>query len=218
MDKNSIIEETRKYVEQELTGEGSGHDWYHIERVWNLAKRIGLEEGCDMYIVEMSALLHDIGDPKLYAGDTTVAPRMIGAWLDKMSVDSGAREHIMHIIGHMSFSKSLEGKITQKSKEFMVVQDADRLDALGAVGIARCLVYSGHKGRPIWNPSDKIREGMSVEEYRGDGGSAIGHFYEKLFKLKDQMNTATGKRLAEGRHSVMELYVEQLMSEWEGEL
>jgi len=218
MDKTLILQKTEQYVKETLSGESSGHDWWHIHRVRTIALTLGREENTDLFIVEMAALLHDIGDPKLHGGDTTIAPRLIGSWLDSVSVQEEDKEKIMHIIAHMSFSKHLQGKEVDKSKEFMIVQDADRLDAIGAVGIARCFSYGGHKGRIMYDPHVKAEDNITAEQYTNGrkGNHTINHFYEKLLLLKKLMNTETAKRMAEERHLFMERYLEQFYEEWDG--
>ncbi len=220
MDQNTILKKTEEYVRKTLEGEGSGHDWWHIDRVRNLALQIAKEEkDVTLYIVEMAALLHDIGDPKLHQGDTTVAPKLIGSWLDTVNVEDFVKKDVLYITTNLSFSKSLEGKEIQKSKEFMVVQDADRLDAAGAIGIARAFAFGGYKGRIMYDPNVKPNENLTAEEYVGGGKNAptINHFYEKLLLLKDLMNTETAKKMAEDRHQFMEQYLQQFYAEWKGE-
>ena len=218
MNKSEILNKTEQYVKETLSGEGSGHDWWHIHRVRNLALTLGKEENADLFIVEMAALLHDIGDPKLHGGDTTVAPRLISSKLQELNVDDEEKRHIMYIIAHMSYSKHLQGKDVEKSREFMVVQDADRLDAIGAIGIARCFAYGGNKGRIMYDPEFKPDVNMTAEEYTKGrkGNHTINHFYEKLLLLKDLMNTETAKRMAEERHLFMENYLQQFYEEWDG--
>ena len=218
MNKQSILQQTEQYVRKELSGESSGHDWWHIHRVRNLALSIAREEETDLFIVEMAALLHDIGDPKLYDDDTTIAPKLIGSKLDELGVVDPERKSIIYIIGNMSFSKSLEGKEVDKSKEFMVVQDADRLDAIGAVGIARTFAFGGNKNRLIYDPNILPNSNLTPDQYRKAEGHTINHFYEKLFLLKDRMNTDTAKKMAGERHKFMESFLEQFYGEWDGKL
>ena len=213
-----MIRKTETYVRDELWGESSGHDWWHIYRVRQLALHIAKrEEGADLFVVNMASLLHDIGDPKLHEGDTSVAPRLIGGWLDTIDLHHPYREHIMHIIANMSFSKSLEGRDVKKSLEFMIVQDADRLDAVGAVGIARTFAYGGNKNREMYNPHRQPEKHLSAAAYHASDGTTVNHFYEKLLLLKDTMNTETGKKIAEGRHVYMEDFLKRFYEEWEGE-
>jgi len=218
MDKAKLIEQTADYVRRTLEGEGSGHDWWHIHRVRNLALVIGKEEKADLYIVEMAALLHDIGDPKQYNGDITIAPKLIGEKLNELDVKEAEKNKIMYIIGNMSFSKHLSCKEVEKSIEFQCVQDADRLDAIGAMGIARCFAYGGHKGRVIYDPAVKPRKKLSSEDYHSTSADTLSHFHEKLLLLKDLMNTKTAKEMAEKRHQFMEHFLNRFHNEWEGKL
>lgn len=212
---NKIIDKTAKYVESKLSGEGSGHDWWHVYRVWKNAIHIGKGEKADMFIVELAALLHDIADWKFTGGDETVGPKLAREWLEKLNVDEKIITHVCEIIENISFKGAgVKNKI--KTLEGRVVQDADRLDAIGAMGIARCFAYGGHKGREIHNPNIKpILHGTS-EEYKKSSSPSINHFYEKLLLLKDLMNTKTGKQIAQARHKYMEEYLKQFYAEWEG--
>lgn len=209
----NLIEETEHFVKEKLNGAEGGHDWWHIYRVWKLAKHIGKNEKVDMEIVELGALLHDIADSKFHNGDHTVGPRIAKEFLSgKISEDK--IEHVIKIIENISFSS--EQKF--KSKELDVVQDADRLDGIGAMGIARCFNYGGFKGREMYNPEIKPNLNMSKEEYKKNNGPSINHFYEKLLLLKNKMNTETGKKIAVKRHEFMELYLKEFYREWEGEI
>ena len=189
------------------------HDWFHIERVWNTAKLIAKEEGADLFVVEMATLLHDIDDFKFNSHETAVKS---AAWLQSLGVDSGTAEKIIHIVENISFKGSAEQNKIQ-TLEGKVVQDADRLDAIGAFGIARAFTYAGYKNIPIFNPSVEARENMSFEQYKRTEGSAINHFHEKLLLLKDRMNTKTGRLMAEERHNFMESYLRQFFKEAKGE-
>ena len=189
------------------------HDWFHIERVWNMAKLIAKAEGADLFVVEMAALLHDIDDFKFNSHETAVKS---AAWLQSLGVDSGTAEKIIHIVENISFKGSAEQNKIQ-TLEGKVVQDADRLDAIGAFGIARAFTYAGYKNIPIFNPSVEARENMSFEQYKRTEGSAINHFHEKLLLLKDRMNTKTGRLMAEERHNFMESYLRQFFKEAKGE-
>ncbi len=226
-----LIEETIEFVKRELENAESGHDWWHTYRVYNLSKAIGKEENVDLEIVELGALLHDVADRKFHNGDHTVGPRKAKEFLSgKLSEDK--IEHVIKIIENISFSSeqnaqkaSLFGTTqTQsvchgfKSKELDVVQDADRLDAIGAMGIARCFTYTGHTNREIHNPEIKPKLNMSKEEYKKNKGTAINHFYEKLLLLKNKMNTEMGKKMAIKRHEFMEVYLKEFYKEWEGEI
>lgn len=211
------IAATAAYVRTELGAEGSGHDWGHVARVWATARELAAAEApVDLRVVELAALLHDVGDPKLHGGDTTVGPRKVGAWLDRLGLAPPTRAAITRILETMSFSKSFDGGAVVKTKELMIVQDADRLDALGAIGIARAFAYGGSKGRLIWDPDQPPRSYASAREYHAAGGSTINHFHEKLLLLKDRMNTAAARRMAEARHAFMERFLEQFHAEWDG--
>ncbi|WP_018931224.1 HD domain-containing protein [Gracilibacillus lacisalsi] len=205
MEQGTVIQKTEEMVRKQLLGEGSGHDWYHIERVTTTAKKLATEENADLFVVTLAALLHDLADDKVVESEEK-GLAAIQDWLVQHQVDQDVIEHILTIIKDMSFkggnSKQLD------SMEGQVVQDADRLDAIGAVGIARCFVYAGKKGQPIYDPEIEVREQMTTEEYRQGKTSAIHHFYEKLLKLKDLMNTKAGYRLAQERHLVMEQFLD----------
>lgn len=209
-----IIKQTEAYVHNELSGEASGHDWWHIYRVTKLAKTIASVEGADVFICEMAALLHDIADEKLNESQEAGLQK-VESWLQRIEVDDGTMKHIMEIIASMSFKGG--GQPPMKTLEGQVVQDADRLDALGAIGIARTFAFGGAKGNIMYDPSIKPRRDMSKEEYQKRDNTAINHFYEKLLKLKDLMNTPYGKQLAEDRHQYMEQFLDQFYKEWEGE-
>lgn len=211
--KNEMISKTADYVKEKLLGEGSGHDWWHIYRVWNLGKKIALSEKADLYIVELACLLHDISDWKFNNGDDKIGPKIAQNWLQKINVNNEFIYPVCNIIKDISFkganvenpSLTLEGKC---------VQDADRLDAIGAIGIARTFAYGGHTNREIYNPEIKSQMHNSFEEYKKNQSPTINHFYEKLLLLKDKMNTTTGKKLAEERHKFMELFLTQFFNEW----
>ena len=205
------------YVKTELAGDSSGHDWFHVERVRNLAVKIGQKEGADLYLVETAALAHDLGDPKFTGGDETVAPRLIGKKLTELNFSKEDQEHVLYIVQNMSYSKSLSSQNVEKTTEFKCVQDADRVDGMGAIGIARVFAYGGHQGRLIYDPEIKPKTQLTKEEYRSNQSTSINHFYEKLFKLKEQMNTETGRGIAEERQKFMERYLEHFFKEWKGE-
>lgn len=212
MDKNLIIEKTRDFVKEKLYGEGSGHDWFHIERVYKLSKYIGEKENADLFVVEMTALLHDIDDWKFSQGtdtDTTVTEK----FLTSMNISENDINKIISIIKTMSFKGGVVDS-TQNSIEGKVVQDADRLDAIGAIGIARTFAYGGSKGRQIYDPSINPMKFTSLEQVKNEENHTINHFYEKLLKLKDLMNTKTAKEIAEKRHKFMENFLEEFYSEW----
>ncbi|TCK67713.1 uncharacterized protein DFQ05_1494 [Winogradskyella wandonensis] len=213
-----LIENTIRFVKTELKDAEGGHDWFHIERVYKNTLLIAKTENVDIEIVSLSALLHDIADPKFYDGDETVGPTKAREFLFKENVDSKIIEHVVAIIENISFKNSLESGVKFTSKELEVVQDADRLDAIGAIGIARCFNYGGFKNRALYNPEIKPNLNMSKEEYKSSEAPTINHFYEKLLLLKDKMNTKTGKQIAEKRHQFMELYLTQFYGEWQGKL
>jgi uncharacterized protein len=211
----SVIQLTEDFVKRSLQGAEGGHDWWHIYRVRQTAKTIGIEENSDMQVVELSALLHDIADSKFYNGDEDIGPQKAADFLRSIGVDTGTIVHVQQIIRHMSFKAGFEVAVF-RSKELEVVQDADRLDAIGAIGIARAFSYGGYKQREFYNPSIAPNLNMSKDEYKRSTAPTINHFYEKLLLLKGKMNTETGKRLAEQRHQFMEQYLEQFYAEWEG--
>lgn len=213
MAREKIIENTIAFVKRKLAKEGSGHDWWHIYRVYQMTKRIAKEENVEVFTCELAALLHDLADDKV-VGDEEQGKKDIMDWLTGQGVDDDTCKHVMDIIATMSFKgghskemSSLEGK---------VVRDADRLDAIGAIGIARCFVYAGNKGDVIFDPTLTWREEMTLEEYRKGKSTAINHFYEKLLKLKDLMATKTGAELAQRRHDYMLDFLEEFYEEWEG--
>jgi uncharacterized protein len=212
MDQAAIIEKTVNFVQETLKNAEGGHDWWHIHRVWTNAKLIARTEDCDTFIVELAALLHDIADSKFHNGDEEIGPATAGKFLTSINIDADTIIHVQQIIRHMSFKASFN-KITFHSKELAIVQDADRLDAIGAIGIARAFTYGGFKDREIYNPNIKPNLNMSKEEYKNTKAPTINHFYEKLLLLKDKMNTQTGKQLALQRHNFMESYLEQFYSE-----
>lgn len=215
MNKKKIIEKTKEYVKQEMLKGDSGHDWSHVLRVNNTAKMIAKKEKADLFIVELSTLFHDIADSKFTNGDETIAPRKIKDFLNSLKVDTETIEKVNYIVEHMSFKKN---QPSEKSLEFKVVQDADRLDAIGAIGIARAFSFGGYKNRLMYNPEEKPNLNQTKEQYVKAEGTTINHFYEKLLLLKDLMNTDTAKKLAEKRHKFMEKYLDQFYKEWNGKL
>ncbi|MEW9670403.1 HD domain-containing protein [Ammoniphilus sp. 3BR4] len=213
MHKDEILKEAENFARRELEKDSSGHDWWHIYRVTQSAKSIALEEGADSFICELAALLHDIADEKI-TGNEQAGLLKVKEWLIRHDVKEHDAEHVMEIISSMSFKGG--GRPPMRTLEGMVVQDADRLDAVGAVGIARVFAYSGAKDRLIHDPGNAPRENMTAEEYRQGKSTGINHFYEKLLKLKDMMNTSYAKKLAEQRHEFMVNYLNQFYLEWEG--
>jgi uncharacterized protein len=213
---NKIIENTIEFVKETLINAEGGHDWWHIYRVWSLSKQIAKTEDVDSLVVELGALLHDIADSKFNGGDEEIGPKKAREFLVSLNVDTEVITHVENIISNISFKG---GNIAQKFKslELDVIQDADRLDAIGAIGIARTFNYGGFKNREIYNPEIKPNLNMSKEEYKNSKAPTINHFYEKLLLLKDRMNTKTGKLMAIQRHEVMENFLEQFYKEWDGE-
>lgn len=209
------IETTINFVKKELQNAESGHDWWHIERVWKTAKAIAQEENVDLEVVEFAALLHDIADSKFYNGDEEIGPKRAGDFLKSIAVKEAIIVHVQEIIRNMSFKSSL-GEIKFTSPEMLVVQDADRLDAIGAIGIARAFTFGGFKNRVLYDPKIEPQLNQSKEAYKNTNAPTINHFYEKLLLLKDKMNTKTGKKLALERHNFMEGYLKQFYGEWNG--
>ena len=212
----SIIDKTILFVKTKLEQAEGGHDWFHIERVYKNALLIAKEEACDLTVVKLGALLHDIADSKFHNGDETIGPKTARAFLEAENVDEATIVHVVNIIENISF-KGGNFERTFSSKELEIVQDADRLDAIGAIGIARCFNYGGFKNRALYNPAIPPKFGMSKEEYKTNDSPTINHFYEKLLLLKDKMNTPTGKKIAEARHRFMENFLSQFYAEWDGE-
>ena len=213
MDKQEIIEKTVQFVKETLANAEGGHDWWHIRRVWKVAQHIAKDEKVDRFVVELGALLHDIADRKFNNGDETIGPRKAKEFLLSIGTDTETVNHVEKIVANVSYSSDQDFN----SPELSVVQDADRLDALGATGIARCLHFGGHKNRTIYDPNIKPKLNMTKEEYRKHAGPSMNHFHEKLLTLKDGMNTATGKKMAQHRHDFMQKYVGEFYKEWEGE-
>ncbi len=215
MNSETLIQNTASYVEKTLKNAEGGHDWWHILRVWNNAKLIVRSEPADMLVVELAALLHDIADSKFHDGNEDIGPQTAVAFLQSQSVDADIIKHVENIIRHMSFKSSFDAPGFH-SPELAVVQDADRLDAIGAMGIARAFTYGGFKGRELYNPDIEPNLNMSKAEYKTQTAPTINHFYEKLLLLKDKMNTKTAKKLAEARHQYMQDYLDQFYAEWNG--
>lgn len=212
----SIIDKTILFVKQQLQNAEGGHDWFHIERVYKNALLIAENEVCNLEIVKLGALLHDIADSKFHDGDETVGPKVARKFLEEENVNEETITHVLNIIENISFKG---GNFDKKfsSKELDIVQDADRLDALGAIGIARTFNYGGFKNRPIYNPNIAPNLNMSKEEYKNSEAPTLNHFYEKLLLLKDKMNTDSGKNIAQKRHEFMEKFLSTFYAEWDGE-
>ena len=213
MKQQEQLKAMEQYAKRVFSSDTTGHDWSHIERVVNTTKTIAEAEEADLFICEAAAILHDVIDDKIVQ-DPADALKELKKFLTSIEVAPDESEAIESIITRMSFKNHQENQ--ELSLEGKVVQDADRLDAIGAIGIARVMWYSGSTGRPIHNPPMKARQNMTIEEYRNGESTAIMHFYEKLLKLKDLMNTDYGKKLANGRHAFLETYLEQFYAEWEG--
>jgi uncharacterized protein len=214
-----IINQTIEFVKSELKNAEGGHDWFHVERVFRNSILIAKNEEVNAFVVSLAALLHDIADPKFHDGDETIGPEKSNKFLKNQKVDKEAIDHIIKIIQHMSYKNSLgkDGKAFS-SKELEVVQDADRLDAIGAIGIARCFNYGGFKNRALYDPNIPPNLNMTKKQYKKNKAPTINHFYEKLLHLKDKMNTPTGKRLAADRHDYMEIFLKQFYREWGGKV
>ena len=217
MTNTLLIEKTIAFVKETLTNAEGGHDWFHIERVYNNVLLIAKDEAVDTTIVSLGALLHDIADSKFHDGDETVGPKIAETFLKNEGVDETVIEHVKNIIKHISFKNSLaKYKTSFNSKELQVVQDADRLDAIGAIGIARAFNYGGFKNRLLYHPDIAPNTNLTKEAYKKAASPTINHFYEKLLLLKEGMNTATGKKIAQQRHTFMEEYLTQFFNEWHG--
>lgn len=210
---NSVVAATEAFVRERLANHGAGHDWYHTERVTRLARRLAEAEGADVFVVHLAALLHDIADFK-FSGDEEASGRQAADWLAGQGVEASVIAHVVNIINSLSF-KSVD-QPRMRTLEGQCVQDADRLDALGAIGIARTFAYGGWKGTPMYDPARPPRLGMTAEEYRAHLGTSVNHFYEKLLHLRDLMNTPTARQLAEVRHQYMVEFLARFEAEWQG--
>ncbi|MGE5490595.1 MAG: HD domain-containing protein [Actinomycetota bacterium] len=208
-----LVGRVARHIEAKFSGEGSGHDWHHIHRVWRLTRRIAAQEGADLEIAELGALVHDIADWKFHGGDETVGPREAERLLAREGAPAQVIEPVVEIVATISF-KGAGVNTGMRTLEGKCVQDADRLDALGAIGIARCFAYGGHAGRLLYDPKVPPVLHATAEAYKAAKGTSLNHFYEKLFLLKDRMNTAGGRALAEERHRFMERFVAQFLDEW----
>lgn len=211
----SLIADTILFVKEQLKNAEGGHDWFHIERVYKNAQVIAAAEDCDLEVVTLAALLHDIADSKFHNGDETIGPKVARAFLEANQVVPATVDHVIAIIENISFKG---GNFDQQfhSKELAIVQDADRLDAIGAIGIARTFNYGGFKNRALYDPEIKPNLSQTKEEYKKNEAPTINHFYEKLLLLSDKMNTETGKKMAKKRHDFMVHFLAQFYAEWEG--
>lgn len=209
----NIIESTIAFVKEKLEGAEAGHDWFHIERVWKLSKKIAQNETCNLEVVELAALLHDIADPKFHNGDEELALKISGEFLESKNADAPIIDQVLFIIKNISF-KNRNEFAENPPIELQIVQDADRLDAIGAIGIARTFNFGGFKNNLMYHPDIEPKLNQTKEEYKKSNGTTINHFYEKLLLLKDLMNTETGKKLAEDRHNFMLSFLKQFYHEW----
>ncbi|MEX2350539.1 MAG: HD domain-containing protein [Flavobacteriaceae bacterium] len=215
IDEAKLIENTIAFVKETLQNAEGGHDWFHIERVYKNSILIATEENCDMLVVRLGALLHDIADSKFHNEDETVGPEVARIFLENEQAPKHVKEHVIQIIKNISF-KGGNVKGSFHSPELEIVQDADRLDALGAIGIARAFNYGGFKNRKLYDPAIGPNTNLTKKEYKNSTAPTINHFYEKLLLLKDKMNTEAGKRLAQKRHDFMEAFLKQFYAEWNG--
>lgn len=218
MKDQEIIDQTITFVQETLKGAEGGHDWHHTKRVFLNSKLIAQGENIDPLVVSLGALLHDIADAKFHDGDESVGPKIARNFLDSIGIDPKITTHVVNIITHISFKNSLphDGLAKFNSKELQVVQDADRLDAIGAIGIARAFNYGGFKNRELYNPEIAPKLNLTKAEYKKSASPTVNHFYEKLLLLKDKMNTPTAKKLAEERHGYMQDFLAQFFKEWNG--
>jgi uncharacterized protein len=211
-----ILRKTADHVRELLAADSSGHDWWHVYRVWQSAVYIGEREGADLSIVQLAALVHDIADWKFHGGDDSLGPRLAAEWLTGLRVERGTIDHVSEIVATLSFKGSLVAT-PMRTLEGRVVQDADRLDAIGAIGIARAFAYGGHAGRAMYDPDIPPEEHASFEAYKKNSGPTINHFREKLLLIKDRMHTPTARRLAEARHRFMVEFLDRFHAEWRGQ-
>jgi len=228
MDRQEIIKKTELFVKKTVSEDSTGHDWWHVHRVRNLAKRIAREEDADIFVVELATLLHDIGDYKFFQGDEEAGAVKVREWLFSLEISPSLIDKIVEITSQISFMHTLPDKGKEKgkensaiptlSKELMAVTDADRLDAMGAIGIARAFTYGGFFNRPIYDPAIKLNKSITKEKYKTTQAPSINHFYEKLLKLKDMMYTKLGRKMAKRRHRFLNLYLKQFFKEWKGKM
>ncbi len=216
INNETVIVQTKKFVKIKLDKSEAGHDWWHCLRVFNLSEEIAKNESADILVVQLAALLHDIADSKFYDGDEEIGPKIASDFLMQLEVPREIIAQVIFIIRNISYKNSFDQK-PSKTIELEIVQDADRLDAIGAIGIARAFTYGGFKNRELYNPAIKPIDYLSKEDYKSNNSPTINHFYEKLLKLKNLMNTQKGRELAAQRHKYMEVYLEQFYKEWNGE-
>jgi len=226
MNKEVIIKKTEDFARKIFQNESTGHDWWHTQRVRILAKKIARDENADLFIVDIVSLLHDVGDYKFFGGDEKAGLLFVKKWLFSLEISEPLIKRILDIISNISFKNTLpdfKNRINKKpiqnmSKELMIVCDADRLDAIGAIGIARTFAYGGFHGRQIYNPEIKANKNITQEEYKTTEAPSINHFYEKLLKIKGMMYTKMGKKIAKKRHRFLNLYLKEFFKEWKGKL
>lgn len=216
MNEQECIRKTVNYIQEKFNGESSGHDWWHVYRVWKMSIRLAEAEGGDLFVVQLGALLHDIADWKFHDGDESVGPRMAREWLSSLQVNNESIQHVEDIICEISF-KGANVDTPMKTLEGNIVQDADRLDAIGAVGIARTFAYGGYKNHPMHDPETQHTMHNNFDEYKAGKGTTIHHFYEKLLLLKDRMNTESARQIAKSRHDYMEEFLLKFYQEWESD-
>ena len=209
----NLVDRVAAHIKARFLAESSGHDWHHINRVWQLTRRIAAQEGADSQIAELGALVHDIADWKFHDGDDSVGPREAEALLRREGATEEVIAAVVDIVATISY-KGAGVTTAMQTLEGQCVQDADRLDAIGAIGIARCFAYGGHAGRLLHDPDEAPVLHQTAAAYKASKGASLNHFYEKLFLLKDRMNTPTGRALAEPRHRFMEAFVAQFLEEW----
>lgn len=213
-DQAEVINKTVAFIQNRLKDDSSGHDWWHIYRVWQAAKYIGQQEAADLFVVELTALLHDIADWKFHDGDVNAGPAAAREWLMQLKVDQRVIDQVCDIISNMSF-KGANVTSELKNLEGLVVQDADRLDAIGAIGVARAFAFGGAFSQPMHDPEIPVVLHDTFESYKNKKTTTVNHFYEKLLLLKDRMNTQTAKKMAERRHAVMDEFLKQFFYEWD---
>jgi uncharacterized protein len=216
MDLDQVVAKAIQFVKETLAGAEAGHDWFHIERVYKSALAINQQEQGDFLTVSLAALLHDIADSKFNNGDEEIGPHTAAEFMRRIAIDPAVTDHVQQIIRNMSYKASL-GKVAFQSKEMDIVQDADRLDAIGAIGIARAFTYGGYKNRVLYDPEIPAELNISKEAYKNSTSPTLNHFYEKLLLLKDLMKTSAGKAIAAQRHEFMLQYLEQFYGEWDGQ-
>jgi len=210
----SLVDQVKKNIIAQFEGDATGHDWYHISRVLNISRFIQSKEGGNLEIVELAALLHDISDHKFNGGKLDEGGKVAYNLLIELGANETTASEVKYIVDHVSY-KGANTKVEMKTIEGRIVQDADRLDAIGAIGVARTFAYGGHKGQPMYDPDLKPKLHSSFEDYASTGTNTINHFYEKLLLLSDRLNTATAKRMGKERHQYMEQFLEQFYSEWD---